>query len=589
MENQPTIDKTNPLYPELPPIVVPTEPAVQFDSDLRALLLAIRRKQWDTWDAFTLAWRAAELSLDPGFGRLICQPHLQEHWKRVGMVPYPHQLETALRVLKQMGGRAILADEVGLGKTIEAGLIIKEYILRGMVRRFLILVPASLCMQWSAELQEKFALTTVIAKRSFEFSHYDYVIASLDTAKRPDNREEILRRPFDLLVVDEAHKLKNTTTQNWQFVNGLPKRFFLLLTATPLQNDLKELFNLITLLRPGQLGTYRSFKRRFVEDKHRPKNAGELKGLLAEVMVRNRRSAAIQLPPRRVENVILEPIAAERDLYLGVTEFVREEYRRTKGMANLLPLITLQREVCSSSFAAAVTLYKMCAGTNLEHHARLLELLDLAQRIKENAKMQQVLAILARADDKVIIFTEFLATQAAIRHRLAQAGFTSLPFDGHMSGSKKDYMRCLFRDQPGCRVMVCTESGGEGLNFQFCHTLINYDLPWNPMRLEQRIGRVHRLGQVHPVTIYNLSTAGTVEAHLLVLLKEKLAMFQMVLGDLHRAIAKVAGDGGFESQVFQIITGAESERDIAAGFASLGDALRAAVEHPPEEEWEKWL
>ena len=139
------------------------------------------------------------------------------------MVPYPHQLETAVRVLKEMGGRAILADEVGLGKTIEAGLIIKEYILRGLVRRFLILVPASLCMQWSAELQEKFALSTVIAKRSFEFSHYDYVIASLDTAKRPDNREEILKRPFDLLVVDEAHKLKNTSTQNWQFVNGLPK------------------------------------------------------------------------------------------------------------------------------------------------------------------------------------------------------------------------------------------------------------------------------------------------------------------------------------------------------------------------------
>jgi len=562
---------------------------VVFESELRQLLLPIRRKQWDIWDAFELAWRAAELSLDPGFDQLICEPHLQEHWKRVGMIPYPHQLSTALKVLKDLGGRAILADEVGLGKTIEAGLIIKEYILRGLVRRFLVLVPASLCLQWCAELQEKFGLVATVAKRSFEFSHYDYVVASLDTAKRPDNRAAILERPFDLLAVDEAHKLKNVATQNWQFVNGLPKRFFLLITATPLQNDLKELFNLITLLRPGQLGTYRTFKRHFTEDKRRPKNAGELKRLLSEVMIRNRRSAAIQLPPRRVANLVLAPSAPERELYEGVTAFVREEYRRSKGMTNILPLMTLQREVCSSSFAAAVTLYKMCAGTNLECHQRLLELLNLAREIQENAKMDQVLAIVGATGEKVLVFTEFLATQAYIRHRLAQAGVTTLAFDGHMSGPKRDYVRCLFRDQPGCRVLVSTESGGEGLNFQFCNIIINYDLPWNPMRLEQRIGRIHRLGQTRDVYVHNLSTAGTIEAHLLILLQEKLAMFQAVLGDIHRAVNQVAGDQGLEARIFQILAKTKDEEELRHGLDDLGESLKTAANHPPEEEIDRWL
>ncbi|MCL6614870.1 MAG: DEAD/DEAH box helicase [Firmicutes bacterium] len=318
--------KRNQTAPDLPPLAVPAGPRIVFDTELRHLLLLMRRREWDTWEAFLLSWRAAELALDPGFDRLLSPIHLQDHWKRVGMIPYPHQLETALRVVREMGGRAILADEVGLGKTIEAGLVIKEYVLRGMVRRFLILVPASLCLQWSAELQEKFCLPTIIARRPFEFTHYDQVVASLDTAKRPENRAAILARPFDLVAVDEAHKLKNAATQNWRFVNDLPKRYFLLITATPLQNDLKELFNLITLLRPGQLGTYHSFRRRFVAEGRRPKNAGELKGLLAEIMIRNRRTAALQLPPRRVENLILAPSRPERELYEGVTALVREEY-----------------------------------------------------------------------------------------------------------------------------------------------------------------------------------------------------------------------------------------------------------------------
>ncbi|MGQ9779941.1 MAG: DEAD/DEAH box helicase [Bacillota bacterium] len=574
---------------ELPEIAVPDGPRIFFDTEFSRFLLSLRRREWDTWEAFLLAWWAVELSLAPGLD-LLTPLYLGEHWRRIGMIPYPHQLETARKVIREMGGRALLADEVGLGKTIEAGLVIKEYLLRGMVRRFLVLTPASLCLQWAAELQEKFCLSTVIARRSFEFTHYDFVVASLDTAKRAENREAIMARPFDLVVVDEAHKLKNAATQNWQFVNALPKRFFLLLTATPLQNDLKELFNLITLLRPGQLGTYRSFRRRFVAGGRRPKNTGELKALLAEVMIRNRRTEALRLPPRRAENLVLSPSPAERALYEGVTSFVREEYHRAKGkMAGLLPLLTLQREVCSSSFAAAVTLYKMCAGTQLEGDRRLVELLELARGITENVKMEKVLAILAATEEKVIVFTEFLATQAYIRHRLARAGIPSLPFDGHMSGPKRDYVRCLFRDGRDFRVLVSTESGGEGLNFQFCHVMINYDLPWNPMRLEQRIGRLHRLGQTRPVVIYNLSTAGTIEAHLLRLLQEKLAMFQTVLGHLPKAMAGLGGEKGFEARLFKLLAEARDEAELWEGLAAMGEELRSLLGGPTEGGAEEWL
>ena len=223
----------------------------------------MRRKNWDSWEAFLLNYRSEKLSLNRGFEDLLVLSHLQEYWRQNGVIPYPHQVETVKKVISQMRGRAILADEVGLGKTIEAGMILKEYMLRGLVKRFLILTPAALCRQWEAELREKFVIPTLLAKREYDWAHYDFLIASIDTAKKEVHRNQILNSYFDLVIVDEAHKLKSTATLNWQFVNSIQKKYFLLLTATPLQNDLKELFNLITLLRPGQLGSYRSFKKTY--------------------------------------------------------------------------------------------------------------------------------------------------------------------------------------------------------------------------------------------------------------------------------------------------------------------------------------
>src|SRR5690554_3083314 len=332
-------------------------PKIHFFDDLALFEEELNNEAWDTWEAFTLRVRAEELALRQDFEELLILTRLKDRWERAGLIPYDHQVATVKRVIGEMRGCAILADEVGLGKTIEAGMIIKEYILRGLVKKVLILTPASLCRQWAAELSQKFALYPVIARGPMDWKRYDLIICSLDTAKQADNRRELQAIPFDLVVVDEAHKLKNPATLNHRLVSGLKKRFFLLLTATPFQNDLKELFNLISLLRPGQLGNFRAFRRRFMKDKRETKNTAELRSLLQEVMIRNRRGPRIQLPPRRVATLPLLPSPAEKEFYHAVTDFVRKEYRRQQQAAvNPLTLLTLQREVCSSSFAAAGTL-----------------------------------------------------------------------------------------------------------------------------------------------------------------------------------------------------------------------------------------
>lgn len=558
-------------------------PRLEFFTDPAEIIKGIHRQEWDSWAAFRLRVRAAELALFTGFdGQLLIYPHLQERWRQVGLVPYPHQEATVKRVISELRGRAILADEVGLGKTIEAGMIIKEYTLRGLAKKILILTPASLCRQWAAELSQKFALYPVLAKGDFNWERYDLVIASLDLAKQEKHRKVIENLYYDLLVVDEAHKLKNPSTKNWQLVSGIRKKFFLLLTATPLQNDLKELFNLISLLRPGQLGSYRQFKRNFMADKRTAKNPEELRSLLGQVMIRNKRGPQIKLPPRKVATMPLTPAPAEQELYQQVTAFVKAEYRKgERAKVNPLTLITLQREVCSSSFAAVTTLYNLAQKAAETDAEKIVALMELGRQLKENTKMNLVEEILRQTgDEKVIIFTEFLATQRYIHARLKRNGILALTFDGSMSASKKDFTLGRFRRDPASRVLICTESGGEGVNLQFCRTMINYDLPWNPMRLEQRIGRIHRLGQTREVYIYNLVTKGTIEEHLLKLLLEKIRLFEMVIGDMERIVNYFAREKSFESRVMGALVAAEDEGELSRNLERLGDEILTRLNQP---------
>lgn len=581
---QPNSFQLNNFYPDFKPIFEQTNSFSDF-------LLGMRHKKWDSWDAFQLHYRGEELALKKGFEELLVLSHLQEYWRQNGFLHYPHQVEAAKKVISQLHGRAILADEVGLGKTIEAGLILKEYILRGLVKRFLILVPAALCRQWEAELREKFEISTLIAHREWDWSHYQCLIASIDTAKKESHRQEIEKLYFDMVIVDEAHKLKSIQTQNWQFVNSIQKKYFLLLTATPLQNDLKELFNLISLLRPGQLGNYRSFKKKFTADKRIPKNEQELKNIMGEVMIRNRHGANMGFTKRIVQNIPIELTPLERNLYDSITDFVRRNLLKQKGGLGALPLLTLQREICSSTFAAVLTLFKLAQNMDEdpETHEEASSLFKLAQQVKQNSKMVVVEELVKKTPEKIIIFTEYLGTQSYIRSRLEQAGFLTLAFDGHLSTSKKELAKFQFKQRPEYKVMVCTESGGEGINLQFCNIMINYDLPWNPMRLEQRIGRIHRLGQAKDVYVYNLSTKDTIEEHLLRLLTEKVRMFEMVIGESERVIGKLTrGQDGrtgksFEGRIMDLILKTKTPEELNRGFNQLGKEIEALLgEDDPE-------
>ncbi|NMB46743.1 MAG: DEAD/DEAH box helicase, partial [Firmicutes bacterium] len=349
------------------------------------------------------------LSLFRGFDRLIALDALD-------IELYEHQREAVMTVLRHMRGRALLADEVGLGKTIEAGVILREYLLRGLVQRVLILVPASLVNQWRREMSEKLKLEFSLGRTPASFRG-KLLIASLDTAKRKENAAVIHAQKWDMVIVDEAHRLKNKNTANWAFVNGIEKKYLLLLTATPVQNELRELHNLITLLQPGQLKTYSQFKQEFMLDKHSPRNLARLRELLSEVMVRRgRQEALVQFPRREVHSLSVPLSRKERQFYGAMVAHLRRAYHsQPPQKRNMLPLILLLRETCSHPRAARKTLEAMgrTRGKAIIPASSLEQLVQLSQ-IERPAKLDLTMGLLVKLEERVIIFTEFKATQNAL-------------------------------------------------------------------------------------------------------------------------------------------------------------------------------
>ncbi len=499
-----------------------------------------------------------------------CWKQLGPLWRQAGVRVYPHQVDSARRVLEEMGCRAILADEVGLGKTVEAGLVLRELMARGQVHKVLALVPASLVGQWAEELAGKFGLDFCTGPRGAQWLEEPRLLASLDRAKRQDARRLLALRRFDLVIVDEAHHLKNLRTLNYQLIEGLATRFLLLLTATPVQNELPELYNLVHLAQPERFPSYLRFYGALTARRGQAKHAGELHELLDRVMVRHRRSEVLgQLPPRRVSLLPVELSTAERELYREVSRVLRREYRRRSGNgAGLLPLITLQRELCSSSFALRATLERM--GEEVLG-GMLPQLVGRAAAVRENRKAQVLEDLVGGGTEQLIVFTEYRATQEHLFHRLKAAGRRAVLFHGGLSAHERS--RALGEFRRGAQVLIATDAGGQGLNLQFCHRLINYDLPWNPMRVEQRIGRVHRLGQEHPVEIFNLYARETVEEHVLHLLHRKIDLFRRVVGELDVIIERLERQRSFEGRVVEIVLGSEAPEEIRLGLERLGDEV----------------
>jgi superfamily II DNA or RNA helicase len=557
------------------PVAVPPIPVV-IEMDETAFANAMQPRPASLPEDYDLTLQAHQLRLRETFDRLICLGTLRN------VRSFPYQEETARKVLRRFRGRALLADEVGLGKTIEALMVLKEYIQRGMVKSALILTPASLTVQWTEELREKFGLEfpssddpgfRAMGEAAWE---QPFLVASINQAKSRKNYGLVTGREYDLVIVDEAHHLKNRNTLNWKLVNDLQKRFLLMLTATPVENNLMELFNLITLLKPGQLKTAGEFRREFMTrgDPTDPQNQSRLRELLAEVMIRNTRAVArIDIPPRFAQTLRVKPGPVEQEIYDRITALVQSIHRQRDGGSRLL-LKTLLEEAGSSPAAVAATLLRLTEKDELlpEQEGEVRAIHSLCRTLDASRKNKVLLELVRSSADKAIVFVKYQATLQYLSDFLEAERIPHALFHGGLtSAQKEDHIRRFEADLP---LLIATEVGGEGRNLQFCHRLINYDLPWNPMKIEQRVGRLHRIGQQHEVTIFNLCAAGSAEDYILEILDKKINMFEMVIGEIDMILGRIQNDQEFSDLILDIWTQTPDEDERRQAFTRLGSLMK---------------
>lgn len=497
--------------------------------------------------------------------------------------PHRYQIETVRRVLRSFRGRALLADEVGLGKTIEALIILREYQLRGMVRRALVLVPPALVRQWSGEIAAK---TGIEARSTEDLDFRDdpaafwaapgLTVASYGTARMPKHAPLVQASPWDLVIVDEAHHLKNRSTSTFKLVDGIKSRFLLMLTATPIETDLEELYNLVTLLKPGQFATPAAFRARFVDPKDplSLKNRDKLRELLAEVMVRNTRAdSGLSLPPRYVTTVAVEPLPEEAALYERIVLFLRD-HGAEAGVRMLATTLLLMAgsstTAVSGSLARALTSEKRTP----EVRGALVDLAKHAGKVRASRKTAALVDLARAHGERLLVFTRFRDTLDHVAEALREAGLEALRFHGGQTASEKAQSLAAFRE--GKRVLIATDVGGEGQNLHHCHTLVNFDLPYNPMLLEQRIGRLHRMGQTSEVRVYNLCSHGTAEERVLDLLDKRLHLFELVVGELDMVLGNLADERDLEDRILALYAESRGAEDLDRGFDAIEAELRRA-------------
>ncbi|RQG90397.1 DEAD/DEAH box helicase [Natrarchaeobius chitinivorans] len=493
-----------------------------------------------------------------------------------------HQVTAAHRALFEMDGKALLADEVGLGKTIEVGMILKEMHYRDTSDSVLILTPAQLAQQWQAEMLEKFGIEFVCNyDDEFEgFAAHDRIIASIDTAKSDRHRKTVLARDWDVLVLDEAHYVKNEDTDRYDLLDRLSYDYAFFLTATPIQNDVTDLYNIISLLRPGLFGTREGFHNYFVnKSQEKLVNRNELQKRLSEVMIRNRREETdIDFTKRNVTTRTFEQSTAERDLYEAVTDYVRTAYGEDQGQK--LVLMTLQKEVVSSPAALEGTVRSQLDDDDGQpaHDTLLKQILECIEAIDTPTKQERVQRIVREAQERVekgrvIVFTQFRATQQQLLETFADEGYATHAFHGGHSSDEKEEIVEQFEEEGG--VLVSTDAMNEGRNLQFCNVMVNFDLPWNPMKVEQRIGRIHRIGQDREVYVFNIALEDTIEEYVLDRLYHKIDLFNQSVGELSEILTRLEETGrNFEDEVFERLVDADSEIELENNFDEMAVDLQ---------------
>lgn len=512
---------------------------------------------------FNLRGELNRLSLFEGFDELLCLPALagvETHW---------YQVETVRKVLKQYRGRVLLADEVGLGKTIEAGMVLKEYVLRGMAERILILVPAALVGQWRDEMQGKFGLECATSHDSLlrtdpaRFWTQPRVIASIAAARRQEHAGILSGLSYDAVVVDEAHHLRDQSSASYRLVNSLQKRFLLLLSATPVQNNLLELYNLLTLLKPGIFRTQKEFRSVYMTPgkPREPANRERLHDLMRGVMVRNTRAlAALRLPRRNAATWRVAPGEDEAACYRDLSALAREA---ATGAQQRFAVQHLLAAAGSSPPAAAAALARFM--TRGPEDPRWAALHARYRALSTGVKAEALLRLLAQnPTEKKMVFVHHRESIGLLADLLRRQGTAFALFDGTISGSAKDAAVEAFRAE--VPVLLCSESGGEGRNLQFCNTLINFDIPWNPMAIEQRIGRIDRIGQTREVFVFNLVATGTIEDEVLRILDEKINMFELVVGEVGAILGEFEDQHDFSTLVLDAwLRRTEEARSTAFG------------------------
>ncbi|HXM48519.1 MAG TPA: SNF2-related protein [Pyrinomonadaceae bacterium] len=494
-----------------------------------------------------------------------------------GAVAFPHQLKTARYVMEDMNGLAIIADEVGLGKTNVAGLILEELFAHEPNASALILVPANLRTQWAEiELPRYFkrqAFTNGRALSAIEKA--PVVLLSLDQAKRTGKGEVLstvlLRRKWDLLIVDEAHDCRNADRLRFKFVYSLQAKRRVFLTATPIHNSGYDIFNLATLLKPGCFGQRRFFAEQHMNGERILKESDALQQSVKPLMMRTlREDTEIPFAERKIKTIVIKNFKDEETkLYDRLLTLLQEIYQRHMGGAApivnpsgsqrhvsqfvLIAMLVL-REMASHPLAAIETL-KTALRKRVEEFAKIsrndadLNRLDefiadytsQSWEVDQHAKSERLLeeaAKLLKAGKKFVIYVNYRKTHQLLLDELASRhrGSTIVSYEGSLGREEKDAAIKLFKAAPKT-CLVSTDCGGQGLNLQFAECVINYDFPWNPMRIEQRIGRVDRVrskeesAAIKEVKILNFRTRGTVEEYVQIVLTAKIKEVRAVLGE----------------------------------------------------------
>lgn len=585
----------------------------------------------------------------------------------------PHQVDAAMFAVKSpLSNGAILADEVGLGKTIEAGLVLAQYWAERR-RKIILIVPASLRMQWRQELEDKFYIDSVLMESKefnrlrkagvtnpFEVSN-KVVICSYDFASR--KASELKAVNWDLVIMDEAHRLRNAYKPNNVTGNklkaALSGRKKLLLTATPLQNNLMELYGLVSIIDEHVFGDAKTFREMYVAVSNTEIRNRNLKARLQAFCQRTLRSQVTEYVRYTNRIPMLQeytPSADEEKLYNFISEYLQTDklYALPEGQRTLITMV-LRKLLASSSFAISGTLNSLIDRLNnllvgveseldmddfdaideLEDSfdeddiitadlvrdregikkelAQLQEYAELAQSITENSKGENLLTALHKGFEeteklggqrKAVIFTESRRTQDYLYNLLSNNGYEGqIVFlngtnndanskrileewkerhknDGRVSGSRTADLKAAvveeFRDRAS--ILIGTEAAAEGINLQFCSLLVNYDLPWNPQRIEQRIGRCHRYGQKNDVVVINfLNRKNAADVRVYQLLDQKFRLFSGVFGSSDEVLGSIESGVDFEKRIASIYQKCKTSDEITQEFDELQEEMAEAI------------